>query len=510
MRITSKIMQNNALTNLNNNKILQDKLNTQISTEKKITRPSDDPVVAIRALRLRTNVSEVTQYYEKNVPDAKSWLSVTEEALDTVSDVVTDMQKQYTKGSNGDLTTTDRKTILEQLKALRDEVYATGDADYAGRTVFTGYRTDTKLSFSADETLDYRIAEKKDANSLETISYTDTGSLDTLNTANQATTAIDPTTITTTDVHRIRLAYDTLNSSSAPTITYTDSSGTPVTVAASVVSKYAVADPYTTVPATGAYLIPETGEVILGDTLYNTLAGLTDNNATTTVDESQFKITYDKSAWSDGDLRPENYFACTSDPGGTNEIVYNGGYATGTFTNQTISYDVGYNQSLQVNTSADECFNQDIGRDVDEMVNTIGDVGTWSDLVAQLTKALDGMDKTNANYATLTGNLEAANKALTQATDKMQSMFESGITKMQSYLDRTNLAITNCGTRSSRLELVESRLSAQQTNFETLQSQNEDADVTQLAVSLSSAELSYQAALLATGKIAKTTLLDYI
>ena len=136
-------MQNNSLNNINNNKVLQDNLNTQISTQKKISRPSEDPVIAIRALRLRTNVSEVTQYYEKNVPDAKSWLSVTEEAINTMTGVVTDMQKQFTKGSNGDLTTTDRKTILEQLKALRDEVYATGDADYAGRTVFTGYRTDS-------------------------------------------------------------------------------------------------------------------------------------------------------------------------------------------------------------------------------------------------------------------------------------------------------------------------------------------------------------------------------
>ena len=72
MRMTNKIMQNNSLYNINNNKVLQDKLSTQMSTQKKITRPSDDPVVALRALRLRTSVSELTQYYEKNAPDAES------------------------------------------------------------------------------------------------------------------------------------------------------------------------------------------------------------------------------------------------------------------------------------------------------------------------------------------------------------------------------------------------------------------------------------------------------
>ena len=80
MRITNKIMQNNNLTNINNNKIMQDKLSTMMSTGKKINRPSDDPVIAIRALRLRSNVTEVTQYFGKNIPDAESWLDVTEGA----------------------------------------------------------------------------------------------------------------------------------------------------------------------------------------------------------------------------------------------------------------------------------------------------------------------------------------------------------------------------------------------------------------------------------------------
>ena len=57
MRMTNKIMRNNAAYNVNQNKILQDKLTNQ----SKIARPSDDPVVAIRALRLRSNVSAITQ-----------------------------------------------------------------------------------------------------------------------------------------------------------------------------------------------------------------------------------------------------------------------------------------------------------------------------------------------------------------------------------------------------------------------------------------------------------------
>ena len=83
MRITNKVMQNNSLTNINKNKVLQDSLTTQLTTGKKINKPSEDPVTAIRALRLRSDVSQVTQFSKKNAPDAKSWLEITESSVKT-------------------------------------------------------------------------------------------------------------------------------------------------------------------------------------------------------------------------------------------------------------------------------------------------------------------------------------------------------------------------------------------------------------------------------------------
>lgn len=184
MRITNKIIQNNNLSNINTNKIYQDTLSTQMSTQKKINRPSDDPVVAIRALRLRSSVTEVTQYYSKNIPDAESWLNVTEDALKNLSQIMTSMISQCTKGSSGELKTEDRQIILEQLKALADEVYSTGDADYAGRYVFTGYRTDTSLSFDKEQNLTYSITEQLDSSAISSVTKVNTDELLNINSKN--------------------------------------------------------------------------------------------------------------------------------------------------------------------------------------------------------------------------------------------------------------------------------------------------------------------------------------
>lgn len=92
MRITNSMIRNNTSNNMSTNKGYVDTLNTQMSTQKKIDRPSDDPVIAIRALRLRSSLSEINQYYEKNIPDAESWLEVTETALKNMESILTGIQ----------------------------------------------------------------------------------------------------------------------------------------------------------------------------------------------------------------------------------------------------------------------------------------------------------------------------------------------------------------------------------------------------------------------------------
>ena len=161
-----------------------------------------------------------------------------------------------------------------------------------------------------------------------------------------------------------------------------------------------------------------------------------------------------------------------------------------------------------MNTTADECFQHGIGREVDDLVRSLEDVVNIEAVKSKIEEAMETASE--AELEILQTQLDAADKALTLAKDKSQKLLESGITTFQGYLDKTNLAITNCGTRSSKLELIQSRMQNQKTTFETLKSENEDVDITEVAIQLSSAELTYEAALMATGKVMQTTLLNFI
>ena len=100
MRITNTMMMNQTLRNVNKSKYNLNTAENQMSTEKKITRPSDDPIVAIRALSLRASISEIEQYLDHNIPDAEAWIDVTETSMKNMDSILTDIYQYCNQGAS--------------------------------------------------------------------------------------------------------------------------------------------------------------------------------------------------------------------------------------------------------------------------------------------------------------------------------------------------------------------------------------------------------------------------
>ena len=225
MRITNNMIMSNTKTNINLTKQLVDKYNTQMTTQKKISKASDDPVIAIRSLRLSTNLTHIDQFVDNNIPDADSWLDVTETALKNMKTLLTDIRTQCVNGSTDTLTADDRNTILKQLTAMKSQVYTEGNSDYAGRTVFTGYRTSSKLTFQTDsQKTTYEITQSLGADSLEEKRYYTNG-VTVPGTIGTATPDCD-TDVKEYSYQRIRLGYGSTTSDVTLSIDGTDTAFT--------------------------------------------------------------------------------------------------------------------------------------------------------------------------------------------------------------------------------------------------------------------------------------------
>ena len=85
MRVTNQMMSNNSLRNLQTSTHRVDTLIQQLTTGQKIQRASDDPVVAVRALKLRNTVSQLNQYKTKNIKDADNWMDLTESSITSIA-----------------------------------------------------------------------------------------------------------------------------------------------------------------------------------------------------------------------------------------------------------------------------------------------------------------------------------------------------------------------------------------------------------------------------------------
>lgn len=510
MRITNRIITNNSLTNINRVKVTQDQLNTMMATGKKITKPSDDPVVAIRALRLRTESTKIDQYYDRNTEDAEAWMKVTDTSLDTVSNVLMDMLEKVGKGSSDTMATSERQTLANYIKSLAAEIYDSGDADYAGRYIFSGYRTDVPLTFKEDTTLKYSITEQLDKSALQTMDHVYTDDLLNYTKETYASLNAGELDIETEKVHRIQLAYKNTDATESLELSYYDAAtGTQNTVTVPPMSLSTVSDPYHGLAATDVRYIPETGELLLGDDLYNALMDTRDDTTTVGVDESEIQINYVKKEWTAGELRPEHYFACTTEDAAGKIVNYNPEYLTGGG-RQVIEYATGTGQSIQINTFADECFNHDIGRLAEDLASATETLASLDAIVDSLDKLLEADTMSASDRTIAEDKLAAAKKAQTFQRDKVQQMFDAAKTTVQGFIDRTSLASTNCGSRESRLALIQNRLSDQQLTMDNLVSENEDCDETEVAIELAGAKLAYDAALMATSKITQTTLLNYL
>ena len=69
MRITNNMMRNNSMLHIQKNKVAYNEYFNQYATEKKIQKPSDNPTIAVRALKYRTTMIEIDQYLS-NCDDA--------------------------------------------------------------------------------------------------------------------------------------------------------------------------------------------------------------------------------------------------------------------------------------------------------------------------------------------------------------------------------------------------------------------------------------------------------
>lgn len=147
MRVTQSMLSNNMLRNLSNSYSRLDKLQDQISTQKKFTKPSDDPVAAMMGMNYRTDLNRIEQF-TRNIGEVRNWVDSTDDALDKGVLALQRIRELTLQASNGTLEGDQRKAVAEEVKQLKEHLQNIGDTQVGGKYIFNGNQTNVRPSES--------------------------------------------------------------------------------------------------------------------------------------------------------------------------------------------------------------------------------------------------------------------------------------------------------------------------------------------------------------------------
>jgi flagellar hook-associated protein 3 FlgL len=149
MRVTQNMMTDSLVRYLTaQNEALYERQKI-IASEKRINRPSDDPLGMGKVLDYRQTLSSIEQY-ETNIQSGQERLEITELTLDLVDELLQGVRAIAMSEAGG--TTESRQLTAEEVKNLFDQVLDLANSKLNDNYMFSGYQTQT-APFSRDDTL---------------------------------------------------------------------------------------------------------------------------------------------------------------------------------------------------------------------------------------------------------------------------------------------------------------------------------------------------------------------
>ncbi|MGN7296510.1 flagellar hook-associated protein FlgL [Ferdinandcohnia sp. SAFN-114] len=140
MRVTQSMLTNNMLRNLSNSYERLGKYQDQLNTQKKITKPSDDPVVAIKGMRYRTDLKEIEQY-QRNLSEAYTWMESADDAMDKMTQALHRVRELTVQASTGTNGPDEKANIAVEIEQLKEHIATIANTKVGNKFIFNGTNT---------------------------------------------------------------------------------------------------------------------------------------------------------------------------------------------------------------------------------------------------------------------------------------------------------------------------------------------------------------------------------
>ncbi len=147
MRVSDGMTFTQVNRNLEKNRTEMSDLQNKAATQKRVNKPSDDPVAAARVLTTRIDLQGSKQYI-KNLNYAQSFLEFTDQSLDELTQTLVRL-KELIVGQSNDASAnkTSRRVVATEVEQLYNQMVKVGNRKLGDRFIFGGFST-TKAPFA--------------------------------------------------------------------------------------------------------------------------------------------------------------------------------------------------------------------------------------------------------------------------------------------------------------------------------------------------------------------------
>lgn len=150
MRITTSMLQQSVLGSIQANLQRMATAQDQVSSGKRITKASDDPVAAAQIMRTSRDLDALTQV-QRNVTSAQTRVSAEDSVLNQLTNLVSRAQELAIEQSSSTATAATRATTKVEVDGLLSQAVQLGNTQVGNEYIFGGAQT-TVAPFQADGT----------------------------------------------------------------------------------------------------------------------------------------------------------------------------------------------------------------------------------------------------------------------------------------------------------------------------------------------------------------------
>lgn len=143
MRISQRQRFTFFLNNMNSSLADLMELNIQAASQKRINRPSDDPVGTAKVFGHRDSLKALTRYKD-NVNNAKGWLNIADNTLIQVNTILTRFRELSEQAATGTVGADNREQISYEARQLFDQLLNMANTQFEDKYIFGGHKTTTQ------------------------------------------------------------------------------------------------------------------------------------------------------------------------------------------------------------------------------------------------------------------------------------------------------------------------------------------------------------------------------